>query len=106
MDRPIADVHRVASADPVPELEHVGGIDAERADGRGIGRDRDEVLRDRRLAAAEAAQQPRPRGTGVGHGLQRREGLGRHDEERRRRIEITDRFAKIGAVDVRHEPER
>ena len=42
---------RVAAADPVPELEHVGGVDAERRDLLGVGRERDEVLGDGALVA-------------------------------------------------------
>ena len=34
---------RVAAADPVPEAEHVGGVDAERGDRLGVGREGDEV---------------------------------------------------------------
>ena len=98
-------LHGVAPADPVPEPEHVGGVDAELRHFRGIGRDRDEVLRDRGLVASDARQRPLARGAGVGHRFQRREGLGRHDEERLRRIEIADRFGEVGAVDVRDEPE-
>ena len=45
-------VHRVAAADPVPEAEHVVGVDPELRDLLGVGRDRDEVLGDRRLVAA------------------------------------------------------
>ena len=44
-------VHRVAAADPVPEPEHVGGVDAELRDLGGVGRHGDEVLRDRALVA-------------------------------------------------------
>ena len=40
-------VHRVAPADPVPEAEHVVGVDAELSDPLGVGRDGDEVLGDR-----------------------------------------------------------
>ena len=36
-------IHRVATADPIPEAEHVGGIDPELRDLRGIGRDGDEM---------------------------------------------------------------
>ena len=46
-------VHRVAAADPVPEAEHVRGVDAELRDLRGVGRDGDEVLRDRARVAAQ-----------------------------------------------------
>ena len=44
-------IHRVAAADPVPEAEHVGGVDAELAHRLGVGRERDEVLGDGRVAA-------------------------------------------------------
>ena len=40
-------VHRIAPADPVPELEHVGGVDAELGHLLGVGRDRDKMLGDR-----------------------------------------------------------
>jgi hypothetical protein len=99
-------VHRVASADPIPELEHVGGIDAEFRDLLGIRRDRDEMLGDRLGIAAEAAQRPIPRAVRVGHGLQRGEGLRRDDEQRLRRIEVARRLDEIRSVDVGHEPER
>ena len=39
-------VHGVAAADPVPEAEHVGGVDAELGDGFGVGGDGDEVAGD------------------------------------------------------------
>ena len=38
-------IHRIAAADPVPEPEHVGGVDAEFGNLLGIGRHRDEMLR-------------------------------------------------------------
>ena len=57
----------VAPADPVPEPEHVGGVDAELRDLRLVGRDGDEVLGDRFLVAG-AVQEPGARGAGVGHG--------------------------------------
>ena len=49
-------VHRVATADPVPEAERVVGVDAELGDLVERGRDRHEVLRDRvaRVAARRA----------------------------------------------------
>ena len=52
-------VHRVAPADPVPEAEHVGGVDAELGHALGVGRDRHEVLGDRRLVA-QLARPPIP----------------------------------------------
>ena len=92
----------VAAADPVPEREHVGAVDAERSDRLGVGRDRHEVLRDRGLVA-EALDQPAPRRGGVGHGLLGGEGLGRDHEQGTRRIERGERVEQVGAVDVGHE---
>ena len=45
-------IHRIAAADPIPEAEHVGGVDAELRDFRGVGRDGDEMLGDGRFVAA------------------------------------------------------
>ena len=39
-------IHRIAAADPVPEAEHVGRVDAELLDFLGVGGDGDEVLGD------------------------------------------------------------
>jgi len=49
-------VHRVAAADPLPEAEHVVAVDPELRHLGLVGRDRDEVLGDRRLLAAEPGQ--------------------------------------------------
>ena len=49
--------HRVTPADPVPETEHVGRIDAEVADLAGIGRDGDEMPGDS-LFVAQGGQAP------------------------------------------------
>ena len=68
-------VHRVAAAHPLPEAEHVVGVDPELRHALGVGRDGDEVLGDRRLVAAEPGERPLARGVGVGHRLQRRERL-------------------------------
>ena len=53
-------IHRITAADPVPETEHVGGVDAELRHFLGIGRDRDKMLRDGRLVARQPRQQPAP----------------------------------------------
>ena len=42
---------------------------------------------------------------GIGHCLQRREGLRRDDEQRLRRVEIVRRFGEVGAVDIGDEAE-
>ena len=94
-------VDRVAPADPVPEPEHVGGVDPELGHPLGVGRHGDEVIADGVLA--ERVDQPTPRGAGVGQRLDRAERLGGDDEQRRRRIECLQRGVDVGAVDVRHE---
>ena len=48
-------VHRVTPADPIPEAEHIRGVDAELGHLCGIGRDRDEMFGHRLGVAAEAA---------------------------------------------------
>ncbi len=50
-------IHRVAPADPIPESEHVGRIDAELGHFRRIRRNGDKVLGDRLFIAAETLQQ-------------------------------------------------
>ena len=92
----------VAAADPVPELEHVLGADAERRDRLGVGRDRDEMLGDRGLVA-QALDQPGARRGGVGHGLLGGEGLGRDHEQGVRRLERRQSIVQLGAVHVGHE---
>ena len=49
-------IHGVASADPIPEPEHVGGINAELGHFRRIGRYRNKMLGDRLFVPSEALQ--------------------------------------------------
>jgi len=65
---------RVAPAHPVPEFEHVRGVDSECPDGLGVGGHGGEVLRDIALFAG-ARQEPVPRGMGVCHRLLGGEGF-------------------------------
>ena len=51
------------------------------------------------------ASDPGPRGAGVGHRLQRGEGLRGDDEQRLRRVEVAGRLGEVGAVDVGDEAE-
>ena len=55
--------------------------------------------------AAQPLERPLAPTLGIRHGLERREGLRGHDEERLRRVEVANRLGEIGAVDVGHEPE-
>jgi len=73
-------VHGIAPADPVPEPEHVGRVDAELGHLRDVRRDRDEMP-GHGLGIARALDKPGARALGLGHGLQLREGLGRNDEQ-------------------------
>ena len=52
-----------------------------------------------------AAERPIARGVGVGHGLERGEGLGRNDEQSLGRIETAHGFGEIGAIHVGDEAE-
>ena len=97
-------IHRVAAADPVPEAEHVGGVDAELRHALGVGRHGDEVPAHRPLVA-ERAQAPGARRMGVGQRLERREGLRADDEQRLLGIEVARGFLEVGAVDVGDEAE-
>jgi len=91
-------IHGISAADPVPETEHVRGVDAEFAHAGLVGRDRDEVPRHRRLAQRRHA--PFAGLACVGQGFLGGEGLGADDEQRARRIQPQGRFVEIGRVDV------
>ena len=98
-------VVRVPTANPIPEGEHVGGVDAEFGDPFGVGRYCHKVPGYRRLIPAQALKAPVPGGGGVGQCLQRVPALGAHDEERLGRVEVPGRLHKVGAVDVGHKSE-
>ena len=70
------------------------GIDAERLHLGRVGRDRDEVLRDRGVVAPSAASNHVARGARVGHRLEGRERLRRDDEERLRGVEVARRSTR------------
>ncbi len=69
-------IHGVASANPVPEPEHILGIDPEPRYRFAIRRDRDEVPGHGLDIAAEARETPVPGASGVCHRFQGREGFG------------------------------
>ena len=54
---------------------------------------------------AQLRERPLPRGVGVGHRLQRREGLRGDDEERLLGVEVAGLLGEVGAVDVGDEAE-
>ena len=65
----------VAAAHPIPEREHVGGIDAEFPHFRLIGGKGDKVFGDV-LLVPRLLKKPFPGGVGIGQGLLGSEGLG------------------------------
>ena len=93
-------IHGIASSNPIPESEHVGGVDAEGRDLLGIGRDSDKVTGDGLDITAESLEQPVAGTPGIGHRLQRCEGLRRDDKEGLRGIEIMDSLCEVGAIHV------
>ena len=95
-------VVRIASADPIPELEHVGRIDSELPDAVLVRRHGDEVFGDRRVVA-ERIQDPLPRRVRVRHRLEGGERLRAHHEERLVGIQIVSELPELVAIDVRYE---
>ncbi len=93
-------VVRVAAADPVPELEHVGHVDAEVRHALGVGGQCDEVLGHRVGVRAQLGEQPVPRRGGVGDGLDGGEGLRGDDEQRLGGVQVADGLVQVGAVHV------
>ncbi len=93
----------VATADPVPEFEHVRGVDTEGSDGFGVGGERHEVLGDGLFVAIEGLENCCLGRFGVRHGLEGREGLGSDDEERFFDVHLLEGLGHVGAVDVRNE---
>ena len=90
---------RIAPADPVPELEHVGGIDAELGHALGVGRHRDKMLGHRPLIT-QFLNQPSPGSMGIGHGLLGGEGLGGDDKQGALGIALGQDVADMRAVHV------
>lgn len=90
---------RVTAADPVPEAEHIGGVDAEFLHVLLVGGKRDEMFGDVGFVL-RGLEEPIARGVGIGDGLLRGKGLRRDDEERGLGRELLQRLGHVGAVDV------
>ncbi len=91
--------HRVAPADPVPEFEHIGGVDAKLADFLAVGRDGHKVLRHRRLIT-QGFKHPLAGAGGVGHRLVGCERFGGDYKQRFGWIEPARNLNQLGGVDV------
>ncbi len=90
--------HRITPADPIPEREHVIGIDPERIDRRQIGRHRHKMLC--QSCRITVPQKPAARRLRIHHRLHRRKRLRRDDEQRRFRIDQRQHRIQIVAIDV------
>ena len=95
----------IAAAHPVPEGEHVGGVDAEFSYFLGVGGERHEVFRDGFLVA-QLFQEPGFGALGVRHRFQRRESLAGDDEERLLGVEVPSYLCDVRAVNVGDEAHR
>jgi hypothetical protein len=112
----------VATANPIPEFEHVGGVDAKGGDGGGVGREGDEVLGDVFLLQVEKRvsdgrkgkqrrktnldsrlEEPLPRRLSVGDRLLSSERLRSNDEERRLSVALLGDLSDVSSVNVRNE---
>ena len=67
--------HRVAPADPVPELEHVRRIDPEFGYFLRICRNRDEMFCNGLFVLPKTGQRPLTSGLGIGHGFECRKSF-------------------------------
>ena len=92
-------IHRIAATDPIPETEHVVGIDAELAHAIGVRRHRHEVLRDRGFIT-QRIHAPDARSVGVGECFLGREGLRANDEQRFGGVEIAGSLNEIAGIDI------
>ena len=90
----------VAPAHPVPETEHVLGIDAELGDLLRVGGDRNEVLGDGRLITIKLLNQPSASSMSIGQGFLGGEGLGGDDEEGGAGVEAVESRGEVRRVNV------
>ena len=98
-------VEAVAPADPVPEPEHVLGVDPELGDLVRVGRHGDEVLARRHPSPSASTSQARAV-LRVGQGLDGGERLRATMNSVSAGSRSRSASADVGAVDVGHEPER
>ena len=94
---------RVTATHPVPEFEHIGGVDTEGRNSFGVGGQSHEVLGDGLFVAIESLENGSLGSFGVGHGFKSGEGLGSNDEERFFDVHLLEGFGHVGAIDVRNE---
>ena len=98
-------IHRIAAPYPIPEAEHVGGVDAELGDLLGVCGNGDEVLGDGGFVTPQTGERPAAGRGGIGHGLQRGKCFRGNDEERLGGVEVVGGFGEVGAVHIGDEAE-
>ena len=91
----------VTTANPVPELEHIGCINTKLANRFTVSGKRCEVF-GYVLVVASGRQEPVARAVGVGHGFLGGEGFGSDQEQRGFRIHFLQHFGNVRTIDVRH----
>mmetsp|Transcript_4222 Transcript_4222/g.8573 ORF Transcript_4222/g.8573 Transcript_4222/m.8573 type:complete len:425 (-) Transcript_4222:52-1326(-) len=91
---------RITSTDPIPESEHVIGIDTKLGHAFSIGRQGCKVLGNRRLVSLECLEDPRFGRSSVGHGFLRSKGFGGDQKERRFGVASLQNFGNVGTVHV------
>ena len=98
-------IHRIAAPYPIPEAEHVGGVDAELGDFLGICGNGDEVLGDGGFVTPQTGERPLAGRGGIGHGLQGGKCFRGNDEERLGGVEVVGGLGEVGAVHIGDEAE-
>ena len=92
----------VTATHPVPEFEHVGGVNTESRNSFGVGGESHEVLGDGLFVAIESLENCSLCSFGVRHGFKSGESLGSNDEKRFFDVHLLEGFGHVGAVDVRN----
>ena len=90
---------RIAPADPILKAENARGINAIGGSLVTCGRDGGKLRRRGR----DRARHPPLGGVGVGHGFNRGEGFGGHDDKRGLRVQSRKRVVDMRTIDVRDE---
>ena len=98
-------IHRIAAPYPIPEAEHIGGVDAELGDLLGICGNGDEVLGDGGFVTTQTGERPLAGRGGIGHGLQRGKCFRGNDKERLGGVEVVCGLGEVGAVHIGDEAE-
>ena len=73
-------IHRIATPYPIPEAEHVGGVDAELGDLLGVCGNGNEMLGHSGFVTPQTGERPLAGRGGIRHGLQRGKCLGGDDK--------------------------